>query len=375
MVYKLVVAAFAFGSFLSVNAQTNGVTETTIALHHIGPFSGQLASSNSESVRGAEIYFDSVNAKGGVNGRKILLVKIDEKQDPKESVRIVEDLINKREVLSVFMPRTTPSTIAMMSITESAGVPMVGAQTGAIAVTEPLKRTVFTMRASYQDEVFSVIKLLHETGSSRFGFLVATDAFGKDVMGGVDKAMKELKLKPVSVQSVDQQTPEVSGAVDKMLIDKPDAVILIAGVKGAADFVTQYRKKGGFAKFATLSNNGSDSFVAALGEFKRGVIVTQIVPSPNRRTSRLIREYTDVMETAKMSPSFVSLYGYIVAKVMTEGLRRAGRNLTPKTLTTALDGLNSFDLGDYRIEFNGNQRLGSKFVETSIISADGKKIN
>jgi branched-chain amino acid transport system substrate-binding protein len=238
-----------------------------------------------------------------------------------------------------------------------------------------MKRTVFTMRASYQDEVISLIKLLRETGSNRFGFLVASDAFGKDVMGGVDKVMKELKLQPVSVQPVDQQTPEVSGAVDKMLADKPDAIIMIGGAKGAADFVAQYRKKGGFAKFGTLSNNGSDAFIKSLGDYKRGVIVTQIVPSPNRRTSRLVREYVQAMEAAKLPPSFVSLHGYVAAKVLAEGLRRAGRNLTPQSLSAALEGLGSYDLGDYRIEFNSNQRLGSKFVEASIISVDGKMVN
>jgi branched-chain amino acid transport system substrate-binding protein len=375
MTFKIALATLVLATAVSAQAQTNGVSASTLTIHHIGPFTGQLASSNAEGVKGAEIFFDALNAKGGINGRKIQIKKLDDKQDAKESARLVKELIDQRDVLSVFMPRTTPSANAMMTLTDSAGVPMVGPQTGAIAVTEPLKRHVFTMRASYQDEVISLIKLLHDTGTRRFGFLVASDAFGKDVMGGVDKAMKELKLEPVSIQPVDQQTPEVSGAVAKMLADKPDAIILIAGVKGASDFAAQYRQQGGFAKFGTLSNNGSDSFVKALGDFKRGVMVTQIVPSPNRRTSRLVREYIEAMAAAGTPPSFVSLHGYVAAKVLAEGLRRAGRNVTPQTLSTALDNLGSYDLGDYRIEFNSNQRLGSKFVEASIISVDGKMVN
>ncbi len=376
MFKKLVLLSLlALGIVWRADAQTSAVTASTITIHHIGPFTGQLASSNAEAVKGAEIFFESVNAKGGINGRKIQIKKIDDKQDAKESTRLVKALIDQGEVLSVLLPRTTPSTNALMALTDQAGIPLVGAQTGAIAVTEPLKRHVFSTRASYQDEVISVIKLLHDTGSRRFGFLVATDSFGKDVMGGVDTTMKELKLQPVSVQPLDQQTPEVSGAVDKMLLDKPDAIIMIGGTKGVSDFVTLYRQKGGFAKFATLSNNGSDSFVKALGEFKRGVIVTQIVPSPNRRTSRLVREYVEAMATAKAPVSFVSFHGYIVGKVLAEALRRTGRNVTPQTLSAALDNLGSYDLGDYRIEFNGNRRMGSKFVEASIISVDGKMVN
>jgi branched-chain amino acid transport system substrate-binding protein len=375
MLFRIAVAALTLTASLSLCAQTSAVTNSTLTLHHIGPFTGQLAASNAEGLKGAEVFFDSVNLKGGINGRQIKIKKLDDKQDGKESARLVKELVDQREVLAIFMPRTTPSTQSMMAITDPAGVPMVGAQAGAIAVTEPLKRNVFTMRASYQDEVIFLIKLLHQTGSKRFGFLVASDALGKDVMTGVDKVMKELKLQPNSVQPLDQQTPEVSGAVDKMLGDKPDAIVMIGGAKGVSDFVALYQKKGGFAKFATLSNNGSDSFVKTLGDYKRGVIITQIVPSPNRRTSRLVREYIDAMAAAKAPPSFVSLHGYIAAKVLAEGLRRAGRNLTPQALSAALDGLGAYDLGDYRIEFNSNQRLGSKFVEASIISVDGKMVN
>ncbi len=375
MLKTFALMGLVLGFSLTAAAQTAAVRDDALVLHHIGPFTGQLASSNTEGVKGAEIFFAALNAKGGINGRKVEIKKLDDKQDAKEAARLLKELIDQRQVFAVFMPRTTPSNQAMMPLAEAAGIPMVGAQAGAIAVTEPLKRNVFTMRASYQDEVISMIRQMHGTGTRKFGFLVATDSFGKDVMGGIDKVMKELKLEPASVQPVDQQTPEVSGAVEKMLAAKPEAVILVAGVKGAADFVIQYRKKGGFAQFGTLSNNGSDAFVKALGEYGRGVIITQIVPSPTRQTSRLVREYVQAMNAANTPPSFVSLHGYIAAKVMAEGLRRAGRNLTPQALTTALDGLGVYDLGDYRIEFNSAQRLGSRFVEASIISADGKMRN
>ena len=357
------------------HAQPLAVTANSITIHHIGPFVGQLAESNAEALRGAELYFDQVNAAGGVNGRRVVMAKLDDKQDGKESGILFKKLIDQRQVLALFMPRTTPSTQALMGLAEEAGIPLLASQSGAAFITEPLKPHVFSLRASYQDEVVSLIQLMHSTGIRRFGFLAATDAYGKDVMEGAQRALKELKLEAASVQPVDQKTPEVTEAVTKMLAANPQVVILIAGVKGATDFVKLYRSKGGTAQFAALSNNGSASFVNALGDHKRGVIVTQIVPTPFRRNKRFVRDYVTMMEAQKLPPSFVSLYGYLSAKGLVEGLRRAGRDVTPEKLTAALQGLGTYELGDYQVEFGPQRRQGTKFVQASIIGADGRFTN
>jgi branched-chain amino acid transport system substrate-binding protein len=358
-----------------VPALAQGGGGNPIVIHHIGPFTGQLAGANSESVKGAEIFFDAVNKKGGVNGRPIKLEKIDDKQDAKESARLFTELIDQGKVLTLFMPRTTPSILALIKVAEERKVPMFGMQTGGIQIAEPPKRYVFTLRASYQDEAAYVLRQLHQTGVKRFGFLAATDAFGKDVMQGAERVLKELNLQPVSVQPVDQIKPEVGAAVDAMLAAQPQYILLIAGVKGASDFVKLYRQKGGTAQFATLSNNGADAFVKALGEHHRGVIVTQAVPTPFRQTSALAREYTQATKAAGAAPSFTAFYGYMAAKTLVEGLRRAGKDLTPEKLTTVLDNLGSYDLGGYVVEFKPGQRLGSRYVEASIIGRDGKFMN
>ncbi len=349
----------------------------TLTIHHIGPFTGQLANSNTEALKGAEMYFDHVNAQGGINGRKIALTKLDDKQDAKESVRLFQELIDKQQVTALIMARTTPSAQAMMPLAEKHGVPMFAVQSGSIDVTEPFKRNVFTLRASYQDEVISIIRQMHSTGTQRFAFLAATDSFGKDVMQGVDKVLQELKLKPIAVEPIDQRTPVVDQAVAKMLAVQPEpqAIILIAGVKGASDFVKLYRQKGGTAQFATLSNNGSDAFIKSLGDFQRGMIVTQIIPTPFRKTTKFVRDYLVIADAAKALPSFNHLYGYLSAKVLCEGIRRSGKDVNPEKLIKSLDNLGVYDLGDYRIEFNSKQRMGSKFVEASIISRDGKFTN
>jgi branched-chain amino acid transport system substrate-binding protein len=371
-------AFMALGVVFQIAVQSvwaQAVSGNPIVIHHIGPFTGVLAGTNSESVKGAEIFFDALNKKGGINGRPIKLEKLDDKQDAKESARLFTELIDQGKALTLFMPRTTPSILALMKVAEERKVPVFGMQTGGIQIAEPPKRYVFTLRASYQDEVIFLIRQLHRTGVTRIGFLAATDAYGKDVMQGVDKVMKELGIQPTSVQPVDQIKPEVATAVDAMLVTQPQYVILVASVKGATDFVKLYRQKGGTAQFGTLSNNGADTFVKALGEYQRGVIVTQAVPTPFRQTTVIAREYTVAAKAAKVAPSFNAYYGYLSAKTLAEALRRTGKDLTPEKLTTVLDNLGAYDLGGYVVEFKPGERLGSRYVEASIISRDGKFMN
>lgn len=349
----------------------------TVNVHHIGPFTGQLAAANAEALKGAEIYFDAINAKGGINGKKIHLTKIDDKQDPKESVRLFQELIDARQITALFMPRTTPSTQGMIPLAEKYGVPIISSQSGSIDITEPFKRNVFALRASYQDEVSFILRQMHQTGNQRFAFLAATDTFGKDVMAGAQKMLEELKLKPVAIEPIDQREPVVTQAVEKMLALRPEpqVIILIVGVKGAADFIKFYRQKGGTAQFATLSNNGNDAFVKALGDYQRGTIVTQIVPTPFRKTTQFVRDYLAMAQEAKLQPSFNSLYGFLSAKVLCEAIRRVGADVSSEKLVKALDNFGVYDLGDYRIEFNSKQRMGTKLVEASMITREGKFIN
>jgi branched-chain amino acid transport system substrate-binding protein len=354
-------------------AQTTG--SDAIEIHHVGPFTGPLAGVNSESVGGAEMYFAALNAKGGVGGRKINLVKLDDKQDSKETERLFKELIASKRILTLFMPRTTPSIYAALPVGQDAKIPMFGMQTGGIQITEPLKRYAFTLRASYQDEVGYLIRQLHSTGTRKIGFLAATDAFGKDVMAGADKTMAELGIKPVSVQPVDQRNPVVDDAVAKMLPSQPEAIILVATSKGAVDFVNLYRKQGGFAQFATLSNNGADSFIKALGANSRGMIIAQTVPSPFRQTRQVARDYATLAKSTQTPMSFGNFYGYLCARVLTEALVRTGREITPERLTQTLESMNRLDLGGMEVSFGTGKRMGANFVEASIVGQDGRLVN
>jgi branched-chain amino acid transport system substrate-binding protein len=365
-------AALTLAATGTALAQTAAVTDNRVVIHHIGPLTGVLAGSNKEALDGAKLLFDAVNAKGGVAGRQVVLETIDDKQDPKETVRLYKELIEQRKILTLFMPRTTPSIEATLPISQENAIPMVAPQTGGAAITTPFKKYAFAIRATYQAEVERAIELQHSIGMRRFGFMVASDAFGKDSMIGADRAMQKLGIKPVAVEQIDNRNPDVRKAVETMLQFRPDVVIFITSSKAASDFVKGYKAGGGYAQFISLSNTSNNDYIKGLGDHARGAIVMQVLPSPYSPTTRIAREFNAAVKDKNVPVSYASLQGYISAKVLVEGLRRAGRNLTSESLTRSLESFREFDLGDYVVEFDNDTRLGSTFVEATIISATGR---
>jgi hypothetical protein len=149
-----------------------------IVVHHIGPFTGVLAASNTEAIEGARLALEAFNKRGGLAGRPVQLKTLDDGQDAKRSAALLDELLAEGKLLALMMPRTTPSLEAMMPAITARGVPVVGPQTGASFVNQPPKRELFTLRASYQKEAERAIRLQHSVGVRKFGLLLADDAFG-----------------------------------------------------------------------------------------------------------------------------------------------------------------------------------------------------
>jgi branched-chain amino acid transport system substrate-binding protein len=361
--------------FLPVHAQTNGVFPDKIVIHHVGPFTNSpLAASNKEALDAADLYLGLVNARGGVNGRKIVIERNDDNQDPKKTTEMTQTILKDRSALALLMPRTSPSTEAMMPLAESAGIPLIGPQPGTSTITQPMKRNVFAVRASYHAEVERAIELQHTLGRRSFAFLLAADSFGSDVMKGAEAKLASFNLKPVAVEKIDNRNPEVSKAIAAFAKVKPEVIIFAAGAKAHADFVKGYVSTGNFTQYIALSNSSNSQFLKELGDFKRGVIVMQVLPSPEAATTELAREYRDAALAAKKVISYQAFQGFITAKVLVEAIGRAGKTPTPASLTAALENFRSFDLGGYVITFGPQNRMGSKFVEPTMITKDGRFI-
>jgi branched-chain amino acid transport system substrate-binding protein len=354
-------------------AQANGVFPDKIVVHHVGPFTNSgLAASNKEALSAVKLYFDKVNAKGGVNGRKMVLETSDDSQDPKKSAELTQQVIAKSTAIAFLMPRTSPTTDAMMPLVEAAGIPLIGPQPGPDSVTSPVKRHVFAVRASYSAEIDYAIKLQHSFGRTKFAFIGAKGGFSDSVVKAGETTLAGLSLKPTGVIRVDDRNPDISEALKQFGQSKPDVVFFGCTAKCGADFVKAYNQAGNRAQYIALSNSSNSLFVKELGDQGRGVIVMQVAPSPLSPKLRITREFKAAADAAKIPTTYTAMQSWIAARILVEGLQRAGAKPTPASLTSALESLQNFNMGDFIVNYGPGQRVGSRFIEPTMINAQGE---
>ncbi|MGL4230131.1 MAG: ABC transporter substrate-binding protein [Casimicrobium sp.] len=372
---RLVVAALALTSSATLTAQIHGVFPDRIVIAHIGPLDkAVLAASNRETLDAADLYLKKVNEAGGINGRKVMIERFDDDQDAKKTAEIAQQIIDKKSAIAFTMPRTSPSTEALYPLVEASELSLIAPQPGTGSVTEPMKRRVFAIRASYNAEVARALELQYSLGRRKFAFLIANDAFGNDIIKGLDAPMTKLSMKPVGVERVDNRNPDVTQAVKKFAELKPEAVFFICAAKCGADFAKAYLATGNSAQFVAISNASNSGFLKELGDKKQGVVVMQVMPSPFSPKFAVSREYRKVAEANKLPVTYNGLQGYLSARLTVEALRRAGKTPTPASLAAALEGLRNLDMGGFIVNYGPSERMGSKFVEATMISKDGRFI-
>jgi ABC-type branched-chain amino acid transport systems, periplasmic component len=252
------------------------------------------------------------------------------------------------------------------------GVPFIGPSTGAELLHTPVNRLVFNVRAKYQLEAEKAVVQLATMGINKIGVIYVQDSFGKDAFEGAQKGFKAANLQPASVSTYDRTTSKVDGAVQEMLKTQPNAGMLFGSGSAIADIVNQVRKAGSTMQLVTISNNSSGAFVKSLGQNANGVIVTQVFPNPKMTTTPIA---TEMLKLASAKPEFIvshqAMEGYAAAKVLVEGLKRAGKNPTRESLIAGLDTIRGYDLGGLSISYSPTDHTGIEYVELSIIGKRG----
>jgi ABC-type branched-subunit amino acid transport system substrate-binding protein len=357
----------------SAAAQSQGVTKTTILIGHSGPLSGANKEFGEDIRDGALAYFNKINATGGVNGRKVQLITIDDANDAKRSGENGRVLIEERRVLALFGYASATLSLPAFPFVEKHGVPFIAPFTGA-APMQKFRPQVFMMRASYADELEKIIEFYASTGMKKFSVIHYDDAIGKENLAVVQVALGKLGLKPVSIGTLKRNQTDLGAAVGDVVKAAPDVVIGTTLYRTTADFIKQAKKAGSGAQFANTSFVGASALATELGQQGTGVVVAQVVPPYARQAIPVVKEYQAAIEKqlGKKEFSFTSLEAYICAKVLAEGIRRTGTNLTRESLLKALNSINNYDAGGYVVSFSPTNHNGSKFVELTAISKGGR---
>src|SRR5690606_33229246 len=317
---------------------------------------------------GALAYFHKVNADGGINGRKIELITLDDQNKTDLSKQNTAELLDKHNAVALFGYASTTLSKPAMPHVEKAKVPFVAPFTGAdwMRTFRPL---VFNHRAGYGDELEKVIEHYTTFGLKRFAVLHHDDTVGSENLAAVERALKARDLKAVSIASIKRTQKDIAQEVATVVKSNPEVVICTTLYRTTADFVKQSRKLGLNAQVVSLSFAGSTALAGALGEAGLGVVMSQVVPTPTKASVPIVREYHDAIKAIAPDKvhSFTGLESYIAAKILVEGVRRAGPNVTRASLLKGLESINNYDLGGYVVSFSPKDHNGSKYVGLTIL--------
>jgi branched-chain amino acid transport system substrate-binding protein len=324
---------------------------------------------------GALAAFARINRAGGIQGRTIELVTLDDAGNEAKAKENSARLIDEHKVLALFGYISRPSSVAGAKIASEARVPFIGPFSGTPALYR-FDRYVFTIRASYDDELAGMVKQLVTNGYTRVGFAYLNDARQVNVPL-VERLLAEQGLKPTVLVGLDRTSGEAAQQGKELAAANPDVLLALANNVPLGGLIREARKHGNNTPFWIVSFVDSKGLVKELGPLAQGLVFAQIVPLPTRRTLRIVKEYQhDYAERFPNAPlSFTSLEGYIAARTLAEGLRRAGPNATREGLVRALESIQDFDLGDYFINFSPKSHNGSRYVDLTIVNKEGQFLN
>jgi ABC-type branched-subunit amino acid transport system substrate-binding protein len=354
-------------------AAENGVTPNKIVLGQAAVFSGPAAQLGIQMRNGIKAYLDAVNEKGGVHGRRLELVSEDDKYEQALAPAASRKLIEEHKVFALIGYVGTPTGVAHLPVVTQAKVPLVGMFTGAEALRAPFNRYVFHVRASYYDETEKIVEQVVSIGGRRIAVFYQNDAYGEAGRKGTELALERRKMKIHSSGTVERNTVKVEDAAKVIHASQPDAVVMVSAYTSIAAFVREMQKLGSAATFYNVSFVGAKALSDALGKDGVGVAISQVVPFPWGTAVPVVKEYQQHAKKAGFADyNFSALEGFLSAKVMVEGLRRAGKNPTREGLVDALEKMNDVDLGGFYISYSPKNHAGSKFVDLTIIARDGK---
>jgi branched-chain amino acid transport system substrate-binding protein len=334
--------------------------------------SGPAAQLGIQFQRGARLYLDRLNAKGGVGGRQLELLSLDDGYEPDRCKANTEKLI-RDDVFALFGYIGTPTSLAALPLATAAKVPFVAPFTGAQALREPFNRYAFHVRASYFDETAKIVNHLAAIGIRQIAVFYQNDSYGQAGLAGVERALAALKSKPVATGTVERNTVDVAAAVRQIGAARPEAIVQISAYKSCAAFIREARKAGFGGQFCNVSFVGTQALAAELGPDARGVMVSQVMPYPFAPISVLSNEFLQAVGAVRdAEPNYSMIEGFVAAKVFAKGLERAGAAPTRDSLIGGLESLREHDLGGFFVDFSAQKHTGSTFVDLTLLTADGR---
>ncbi len=349
-----------------------------LVLAQVAPLSGPLAPTGLAYRAGINLYIASVNANGGIHGNSLKLVSVDDEYKTEQTVALARNVIREAKPIALTGVVGTGNVGALINekILDEAGIPLIGVRTGASSLVKSSNPWLFVTRASYADEIAKILELYSMTGNSRFAVLYQNDSFGQDGLSNAERLITQFKGQLVAKASYEKNTTDVANAVKVINAASPQAVIMISNTAASAEFVKQMRAAGNVSQLTTLSTTDGPQVAAKIGaELAKGLAITQVVPAPTALSVPLSKEIQAAYKrfpNPDIALNHTMMEGYLAAKIIGEGLRKAGANPSRKQLQEAMKTIKNQDFGGLNVNFSGANQAGVQFVDITILNKEGK---
>ncbi|HSW25624.1 MAG TPA: ABC transporter substrate-binding protein [Burkholderiaceae bacterium] len=360
---------------VAMNLFVVGTAAAQIRIGQTTGITGPVAAPVKEINIGAMLYLDHINAQGGVAGQQIELVTLDDKNQAPLSAENAKKLAADPHVVALFLNRGTPHAQAMLPVLEESRIVLLAPSTGAMALHKPVHPYVFNVRATYQREAERLTRHLGMAGLDRVGICYVDDSFGLDALQGALNVYKGADGQPALNEKIDKFKPDYTKCVERTLATKPLGLVIIGTTVSVAAGVKAIRDAGSRVTIGTLSNNAAKGFIDALGEYKTGVIVSQVFPSERRLAVPMIAEAArlgSVKNIQTLTPAMME--GYAAAKTLVLALRRAAKDkdgITRGSIKRTLESFGEVDIGGIDLSYSPTDHSGLEYVDLSFIAADG----
>ncbi len=348
-----------------------------LVIGQVAPLSGVLASTGHQMVVGGQIYFDAINAQGGIHGAKIRHEVVDDGYKVSETVRLTREMLAQPEVVALFGFAGTANVTQLLTdgVLDVGGAALVAPYTGGESLRNPFNPWIFHVRAGYADEAEHMVQQLTTLGMKRIAVMYQDDGFGKAGLLGVTNALAKRSLNLSVAAGYERNTDKVEEAVKKIKASDAQAIIMVSVNKSTAAFMRLYRESGGGAQMYNISVVDPAELVKLAGiKNAHGLGISQVVPYPYMANLPVVREYQTLLK--KYAPkeliNYTSFEEFVGAKVLVEALRRAGPNPTRAKVVKALESMGSYDTGGITVGYSPSNRIGSRYVEVTVIGSTGK---
>ena len=360
----------------SARAAGPGVTSSKITLGSTAALSGILAGRGADALIGMNAAFAAINKDGGVLGRELRLVSLDDAYVPARSVSNVKRLIETDGVFALLSCTGTANNAAIIPIVEQAGIPYVGPMSGAASLRKPNESHVFHVKAGYAEEVARMTQELVTMGLQDVAVAYLDNPFGAELSASIGTCLLATKRKPVGAIAVAPDGKNVAQAAAQLLALQPNVVVLATTGSISTDVVLALRNKSPGLPIVGISVSVIPSDFEKLGPAAKGLALTQVFPDAMSAKRESVRDYQAVMRASGQDKfNSTSFEGYVNAVVLAEAMRRAGRDLTRESLRSALASMKKFNLGDYPLGFDGAAPfVASHYVEMRVLGQGGRFI-